>query len=205
MRLIDRTGTRYGRLLVVARAKNGTGNKSRWVCRCDCDPQTTIIVQGGNLHDGHTTSCGCMKGIGGDRDMHGATRTPEHRAWVGMKLRCSNPNTKGYSRYGGRGIQVCDRWRDSFSAFLADMGPRPSPRHSVERRNNDGNYEPDNCYWATDAEQTRNTRQNRNYTYNGRTMCLTDWARESGRPRSTLMQRLERGWTLEQAMFTPTA
>lgn len=122
-----------------------------------------------------------------------------------MKLRCSNPNTKGYSRYGGRGIQVCDRWRDSFSAFLADMGPRPSPRHSVERRNNDGNYEPDNCYWATDAEQTRNTRQNRNYTYNGRTMCLTDWARESGRPRSTLMQRLERGWTLEQAMFTPTA
>jgi hypothetical protein len=120
-------------------------------------------------------------------------KTPEYRAWSAMKLRCANPNNEQYHNYGGRGITVCDRWRQSFAAFLVDMGPRPSPRHSIDRIDNNGNYEPGNCRWATSREQNRNRRNNIVLTHDGRTMCLADWARELGVPRGTLLARYRDG------------
>lgn len=133
---------------------------------------------------------------------HAGIKSAEYRAWKGMNTRCYNPNRIDYDRYGGRGITVCERWW-SFENFLADMGEKPSPRHSIERRNNDGNYEPDNCYWATRREQNINTRRNHPLVLNGRTQLITDWAQELGIHHMTLYRRLESGWSVERTLTTP--
>lgn len=119
-----------------------------WICRCACG--NTKEVRANDLKSGNSQSCGCVK------YKHGKTRTTEYHSWNLMKDRCFNTNCPAFNRYGGRGITVCERWRDSFENFLADMGPRPSPKHSVDRINNDEGYSPDNCRWATDTEQVRN-------------------------------------------------
>lgn len=121
-----------------------------------------------------------------------------------MHQRCTNPKTKRYPRYGGRGIVVCERWRD-FPSFLEDMGKKPSPAHSIERRNNDGNYEPSNCYWATKSEQNHNKSNNRYVTYRGEVMTLTRamTIANSGVEMGGLQGRLRRGWPLEEALETP--
>ncbi len=116
-----------------------------------------------------------------------------------MLTRCENPRCEAYPRYGGRGIEVCKRWQ-TFENFLADMGPRPSADHSIDRIENDGNYEPGNCRWATDAEQNQNTRSNRLLTYAGRTQPLSVWAREFGIRRETVRERLKAGWDVERAL-----
>lgn len=135
----------------------------------------------------------------------GRSYTPEWRAWKAMHDRCSNPQHAAYARYGGRGIKVCKRW-GSFDNFLADMGPRPSDAHSLDRKNNDGDYKPSNCRWATSEEQNRNTRANRHFTANGRTQLLTDWAKELGTTRATLWLRIRYyGWSVEKACTTPIA
>lgn len=118
---------------------------------------------------------------------------------MGMTGRCR----RGHKNYAARGIKVCDRWRESFANFLADMGPRPSSRHSIERKDNNGHYEPDNCVWATSAEQLRNTRRTRKITFNGKTQCLRDWATEKGWPYTTLRNRFVRGWSVERALTEP--
>jgi len=119
-----------------------------------------------------------------------------------MVQRGTNEQSKNYSYYGGRGIIVCQRWVESFEAFLTDMGPRPSPKHSIDRfPDKNGNYEPGNCRWATQAEQSRNTRRNVNVTFDGRTMCLTDWAKELGVSGSCLRYRI-RYWSLSDALTT---
>lgn len=121
-----------------------------------------------------------------------------------MKQRCYNPNNPNYHRYGGRGIRVCQRWRDSCAAFVADMGPRPSPKHTVDRIDNDGNYEPGNVRWATMKEQHRNRHDSRTYTHAGRTQSMGDWAKEAGMHRSTLEQRIKRlGWSFGKALTAP--
>lgn len=122
---------------------------------------------------------------------HGGSRTLEYGLWNAMKSRCYNPAVACYPDYGGRGIQVCDVWRHDFGAFMRDMGPRPSLNHSVERLDNDGHYEPSNCRWATRQEQANNTRWNRRITAFGRTLTLTQWSRELGRPPQTLCNRLK--------------
>jgi hypothetical protein len=120
-----------------------------------------------------------------------------------MTSRCVNPANDAYQAYGGRGIAVCDRWQD-FAAFAEDMGPRPSPLHTIDRRNNNGNYEPDNCRWATPSEQQRNRRNNRLLTLNGETLCLAEWAERLGITDDMIRQRLDKlGWTIEQALTTP--
>ena len=113
-----------------------------------------------------------------------------------MKSRCYNQKMTQFKDYGGRGIQVCDKWLHSFEAFYRDMGPRPSPSHSVDRRKNDGDYEPTNCRWATRAVQATNTSRNRRITFNGRTQCVARWATDIGIHQSTLFERLEKGWPL---------
>ena len=117
---------------------------------------------------------------------HGCTGTPTYRAWQDMIQRCYNPRRTRYPMYGGRGITVCQRWRESFEAFLKDMGTSPSPRHSIDRIDNNGNYEPGNLRWATAKEQSRNQRRNRVLTYQGETLCIAEWAERLGVAYATL-------------------
>jgi hypothetical protein len=154
--LIDLTGERFGKLIVVARS--GRSSKPvRWRCRCDCGEP--LVVIGASLKSGRTKSCGCFKA---DRITHGASRrnstSPEYQCWTNIKQRCLNPNNDRYEDWGGRGIRICERWANSFENFFADVGPRPSPAHSLDRKNNDGRYEPGNCRWATKSEQQLNQR-----------------------------------------------
>jgi hypothetical protein len=128
----------------------------------------------------------------------------EYGVWAAMLRRCRNPNTKDYPNYGGRGIRVCERW-SKFANFYADLGPRPSRNHSIERRENDGNYEPGNCYWATRAEQANNKRNNRLITAHGKTQTLAQWASELRMTPYAITFRLRSGWNVERALSEPAA
>lgn len=131
------------------------------------------------------------------------TQPLEYRAWTDMHTRCRNPKFKDWLLYGGRGIRVCLRW-NSFSYFFDDMGPKPSPKHSLDRIDSDGNYEPLNCRWATAKEQARNWKnRNRRVLFNGENLLLSEWAARLGLSRESLRDRLEAGWSLERALTTP--
>lgn len=131
------------------------------------------------------------------------SRIPEYQAWRNMVVRCTNPKYKFYHRHGGRGIKVCDRWRGSYAAFLEDMGVKPSPSLTLDRIDNDGDYTPENCRWATRKEQSRNSRTNHNLTFQGKTQCLAAWADETGIKAGTLYSRLKNGWSTERALTEP--
>jgi len=165
-----------------------------------------------NIHDvrnGHTSSCGCYHSKRQrDPKTHGETvgrnNSPEYRAWKAMKGRCYDKNNIGYRNYGGRGISVCERWLHSFVAFLEDMGRKPSPKHSIDRINNDGIYEPSNCKWSTRSEQRRNNRQGLHLvSLKDKTMPICDWAKISGVPEESISARLRHGWAAEKAIFQP--
>ena len=160
-KFIDLTGQKFGRLTVIERDVSRNG-KSYWKCLCECG--NIKSVYGCNIKRGITKSCGCysidlMLGRSwkhGHSDMH---RTiPEYQTWLGIKSRCYNENERNFINYGGRGITVCERWKSDFNAFFDDMGLRPSPIHSIDREDVNGNYEPSNCKWATREEQARNKR-----------------------------------------------
>lgn len=165
---IDMTGQRFGRLTAVTAIEQDRRNRIwRWLCRCDCGE--TTIVYGTNLRRGTSRSCGCWQREAASirNTVHGANkpgkRTVEYETWQRMLDRCYNPRCKDFKNYGGRGIEVCERWHD-FVNFLADMGLRPAGKYSIERVNNDGNYEPSNCIWLLQSEQPKNQRRNRNLT-----------------------------------------
>jgi hypothetical protein len=135
---------------------------------------------------------------------HGMCRTPEYARWFSMKARCYNPKDSNFARYGGRGITVCDRWRNDFQAFFADMGPPPTPAHQIERIDNDGPYSPENCRWATRTEQASNRHTNQTITFRGETLTVQEWARRTGIKAPALYWRLHDGWDAERILTTPT-
>jgi hypothetical protein len=202
-RVKDVTGERFGHLVVIERSKreeNQNGYHARWLCRCDCGNFT--IVRGTSLRRGLARSCGCkFRTVA--VTTHGKSKTREWRIWASMKARCNNPNNEAFENYGGRGISVCKRWEESFEAFWEDMGPRPSDSHSIDRINNDGNYEPGNCCWTTNTVQCRNRRSNRLLTFNGKTQSVAEWADELGIKSQVIANRLRRGWSVEATLATP--
>ena len=152
------TGKKFGKWTVLERVENSNSKQTRWLCQCDCGEKG--IVHADSLKNGRSASCGCLKAqkLSLRAKTHGQSNTPEFTSWVSMLSRCYNPNRDVYPYYGGRGITVCDRWKDSFENFYTDMGPRPEKNFSIDRINPDGNYEPSNCRWATTVEQHRNQR-----------------------------------------------
>ncbi len=206
-RTIDRTGQRYGSLLVLRKARHGGARNARhtfWECRCDCG--RTTIVSSGHLTQGDTRSCGCMgsrKTIGDRRRTHGMSGTPIYKVWRAMIVRCTDPKACSYERYGGRGILVCERWLHSFDAFFADMGPTYRSGLTLERKNNNGNYEPGNCRWATIYEQANNKRGNRLITFRGTTLTAAQWGRKLGISGLRVAARLRSGWSIARALTSP--
>lgn len=182
-------GRRFGRWTVVAKSRrdNPKYGWAMWDCVCDCGNRGSKL--GAELRRGKTQSCGCLRvKISGDlHRKHGLEGTPVYHSWASMIQRCSNPNFPHYSYYGGRGIKVCKRWK-IFANFYADMGERPKEL-TLERINNQGNYEPSNCKWATKLEQAGNTRANVIVTINGRSQCIAAWARELGLPNAKHVRR----------------
>lgn len=143
------------------------------------------------------------KGVLGSNGTHHKTGTPEWIAWSSMKQRCGLPSRADFCHYGGRGIRVCARWQRSFENFLADMGKRPSTRHSLDRINNNGNYTPKNCRWATPFEQHNNRSDNTRIVHDGVSLTLSEWSLRLNRNRSTISRRLKSGWTVADALFKP--
>lgn len=136
--------------------------------------------------------------------MHGATKggkqTPEYKTWIKMIERCENRNCRSFVNYGGRGVRICAEWRRSFETFLRDMGLKPSSKHTIERIDNDGDYEPDNCQWAMMKEQARNKRNNVLLTHEGRMKCVAEWAEELGLSPTMIYKRLYRGWDCKRVL-----
>ena len=202
----DWLGQRVGRLIVIARGPNVTEGsaavqRATWLCRCDCGGE--IVVRGHSLSKavagkGGTRSCGCMARE--KEEKHGMSRTRTYRIWHMMRQRCGNPNYTNYSFYGGRGIAVCERWSD-FENFFADMGEAP-PGLSIDRIDNSKGYEPGNCRWASRQQQQNNMRSNVRLSFDGRTLTISEWGRETGLGKSIIIKRLGKGWSIEDALTT---
>jgi hypothetical protein len=190
-------GRRFGLLVAVEEMPKERGMRV-WRLRCDCGNERTTLQK--NFVYGHLHSCGCTT----KRQVkHGLSKTKEYRAWINMQSRCTNPNTPGYASYGGRGISVCDRWMGSFENFLADVGPRPTPNHSIDRIDVNGNYEPNNVRWALPTTQCRNQRDNHKVSVAGNLMTLADAVDMAPVPYNTVLYRLKRGWRVEDAISFP--
>jgi hypothetical protein len=173
----DLVGKTFGKLLVlefVGRPTRGTSGDSLWRCRCECGEES--VARGCNLKTGKSRSCGCAiaPALLKSNITHGMYNAPERRVWTGIKTRCFNQNEKNWKYYGGRGITVCARWlgENGFSNFLSDVGPRPSSKHSIEREDVNGNYEPGNCVWATKKEQMLNRQNTLRISHEGKSVPL---------------------------------
>ena len=197
--MIDLAGQRFGRLVVLHRVPSKAPGRARWAVLCDCGTASEAIT--GNLRSGQVQSCGCLtrERTSATNTTHGQSSNPEYKIMHAAKQRCANPSAPDYERYGGRGIAF--NFSD-FAQFFAEVGPRPSNKHSLDRIDNAKGYEPGNVQWATVKEQTRNTRSNRMLTFQGKTQCLAAWAEELGLPCSTIKSRLKLGWSIEKALTT---
>jgi hypothetical protein len=215
-RIIVEPGQRFGRWTIKAEApskvsiaKNRHGNpgrktRRRFFCVCDCGTDRVVVLS--QLRFGTSKSCGCLKveAVAAVIQTHGASDTPEYSAWLGMRTRCLGASADNKKNYADRGIIVCERWK-KFENFLADMGLRPTSKHSLDRfPDNDGNYEPGNCRWAVIHEQMTNRQSTCYVEYQGEKVALATLAKRHGIPGNTLRRRLlDLGWQIESALTTP--
>lgn len=209
-KILNLSGQKYGMLTVLSMCEERTASgKVKWNVVCDCG--THKAINGSHLVNGWVKSCGCTRAdnVRKKCQTHGMAGTREHRIWVGMKQRCFNEKNPNYHQYGGRGITTGDRWKDSFENFYADLGPAPTELHTLERRDVDGIYEPNNCYWATRAEQANNTRGNALVEYKGKTHTMAELSKmpevvENGISYQILYTRIVYyNYSVEQAVTTP--
>lgn len=193
---IDLTGQTFGRLTVIKRMDNSRNKKIIWLCKCRCGGEK--IIDGANLRNGDTQSCGCIKKerLVSQNTKHNQTFSPTHTTWRGMLERCRYKNNKRYDRYGGRGISVCKEWYD-FNNFIRDMGERPEGK-TLDRIDLNGNYCKENCRWATLIEQANNRTNNHNLTYKGMTKTLKQLADIIGMDRHTIKNKLNQGWVIDE-------
>lgn len=192
----------FGRLTVISRAEDSSAGKVQWRCCCTCGNYVTVLAQ--SLVAGRTQSCGCWhrERTSKAHKKHGMYGHRDYWTWQDMWKRCTNERHRGWKDYGGRGIRVCKRWRD-FSNFVADMGPRPAG-YLLDRRNNNGDYTPKNCRWASPSESARNTRRATRVTIGRDTLTLAAWAERKGMRYRTLYYRIfARGWSPRRAVLTP--
>ncbi len=195
-------GDRFDRLVVISFARHTERHEVLWNCLCECG--NTHQATTASLNRGNVRSCGCLIGdFNRSNSTHGRSKTPEYYAWRNIIARCCNRKDAAYHNYGARGITVCDAWLSSFEAFLADMGERPSARHSIERKDNEQGYSPENCEWTTRKKQCRNRRSNRLWTFDGITLCVSEWAERLGVQHAALMGRFHSGWSIEKILTTP--
>ena len=212
MQLLNIANEKYGMLTVLAeveKPKHLATQARYWLCRCDCGNEKVFLM--GALRTGNTKSCGCNKGnfcsqkaLGHGHSTIRNGKSLTYESWTAMRSRCNNPKQASYKNYGGRGIKICDEWNNSFEAFLKDMGERPSSQYSLERIDNNGNYCPGNCKWASLVEQANNKSTNRIISFGGKTMTFAQWSRFLGIDERTLRARINRyGWSIEKAFTTP--
>lgn len=204
MRLIIEAGAVYGRLAVMAelaQVEKPSGGYNRvFLCLCECGQKKAVRMQ--HLRSGRIKSCGCLHDE--THKTHAKSNTIEYRAWIGIKSRCLNKNSAAFQNYGARGISISDNWINSFDAFYADMGDCPQG-NSIDRIDNDGNYEKSNCRWATRHEQSRNTSRNIMITFKGATLPLVDWASKLNIPYYRLRNRIKvLGWPVDRAFSETT-
>ena len=214
----DRTGDRVGRLTVIERAEDyidkSGARRTMWRCVCDCGNE--VIVRADSLSEDHTRSCGCfqrdkvstvMKFMGGQNKTHGDSKTRLHNIWYLMRYRCNVPNCKAYKNYGGRGIKVCPEWDDGVQGYLnfkkwaLDNGYNDNL--SIDRIDNDRNYEPCNCRWVDDETQCNNKRTNVFLECDGEVHTISQWARITGIPMKALHSRIKYGWAVDDALHRP--
>lgn len=207
-KFIDLTGRQFGQLTVTQRSLTRSHRGVTWDCLCSCGKSR--IAVGADLRTGDTKSCGCLQPVAAAiaNMTHGATAfgawTPEYKAYAAMIARCFQKGNRAYPRYGGRGITVCDRWRNHFDLFRADMGPKGQGM-TLERVDNNKGYSPENCQWATMTQQARNRSNNRALTHEGVSRSLAEWAEVAGLPYSVLYSRINcYGWDLHRAIQTPS-
>lgn len=191
----DLTGRRFGRLVAVARSESTARGHATWMCRCDCGGGTVVMAT--NVLRGLTASCGCLQEK--SRTKHGMCKTRTYGAWMGMKSRVSGNGDLSKKHYQGRGIKVASQWETSFEQFLADMGECP-PGMELDRVDNDGDYEPGNCRWATRSQQMANTRRTHIVACLGESMCLLHACKKIGLSYRTAMKRMARGMSAQQAI-----
>jgi hypothetical protein len=199
-------GTRFGFLTVLRESTIRQYRQVSWLCSCDCG--RSHVVAASSLFSGNTTSCGCRKGITRAKQLlkhghcqRGMKRSKIYAAWANIWRRTTDPKNDHFEFYGGRGIVVCERWSE-FESFLADMGEPPSPKHSIERIDNNGPYSPDNCRWIPLADQAKNKRTTRWVVWHGQRMCFEDACRSEGISSKIVYKRMKRGWPLDRALLT---
>lgn len=199
-------GERFGRLVVIEK-DNGGHLPVKWFCVCDCGGSKSVIANA--LNSGKTKSCGCLYKEArpfANRKTGDSRKASEYRAWYHMKERCYSKKDPRYKNYGGRGIKVCDRWLGDkgYQNFISDMGYKPLPSMSLDRHPNiDGDYEPNNCRWATDIQQSRNKTDSRFLVIDGVKKCLSEWSEEHGIKQSIVWKRLRRGWSIKDSLMLP--
>lgn len=202
----DLTGLRFGKWTVIKRADNNERNKVMWVCRCDCGSERAVL--GESLRSGKSLNCGCERktslAVRNTQNRKYELRGRLYHIWTGIKQRCFNPNEPAYSRYGGCGVIVCDEWRNDFGAFRDwALANGYADTLSLDRIDNNGNYEPSNCRWASDVVQNNNRKNNRFIKYNGETHTLADWSRITGISYYKIKNRFYSGWPAEKILTTP--